>query len=196
MNLFPIHREQGRSTQRSDAQQNRTRLLEVARSALLEAHDASLNSIAKQAGVGIGTLYRHFPTREALMLAVYRHDVQELVDAAPALLAAHPPQEALRLWFGHLAWYGQVKHGLAGAFSAATSADLSGEYYGQVVGAIRLLLNAGQTAGVVRPDIEADEVLLMLGFLWRIDSTDWQQRSRHMLDVVMDGLLRKPETES
>ena len=71
---------------RSDAEQNRARILEAARTALAESADASLNSIAKLAGVGPGTLYRHFPNREALMLAVYREDVRQLVEAAPALL--------------------------------------------------------------------------------------------------------------
>lgn len=184
--------EERRPALRTDAEQNRTRILEAARSALVEAHDASLNSIAKRAGVGPGTLYRHFPTREALMLAVYRQDVQALVEAAPVLLASHPPFEALHLWFEHLASYGRVKHGLASAFSAATSADLSGEYYSQVVGALQLLLNAGQTSGQIRTDIEADEVLLLLGFLWRIEAVDWERRSRRLLTLVLDGLRSQP----
>jgi AcrR family transcriptional regulator len=177
-----------RSTLRSDAEQNRARILEVARTALAESGEATLSSIAKQAGVGQGTMYRHFPTREALLLAVYRQDVQAVIDAAPALLAAHPPDQALRLWFDRLASYGRIKRGLADAFEAATRADLSGEYYGQVAGAITLLLQASRQAGTIRQDIDADEVLLLVGFLWRLDHADWENRSRHLLDLVMDGL--------
>jgi AcrR family transcriptional regulator len=178
---------------RSDAEQNRARILEVARTALEASIDASLFSIAKQAGVGQGTLYRHFPNREALILEVHRHDVRELVGAAPALLAAHPPFQALRLWFARLASYGRIKHGLAGALHAVTRNELAGEGYDPVVGAIELLLDAGKEAGAVRPDVDAKEVLLLVGFLWRIDiDGDWEARSSHMLDIVMDGLRSQP----
>src|SRR5580700_10735083 len=98
---------------RADAQKNRAKILDAARAALAAAPDASLNSIAKAAGVGPGTLYRHFPNREALVLAVYRQEIQALVDLAPALIAKHPPLVALRLWFDRLAHYGRIKHGLA-----------------------------------------------------------------------------------
>src|SRR5262249_28404847 len=121
---------------RADAQQNRQRILEAAREALAASGAASLNSIAKRAGVGPGTLYRHFPNREALVLAVYRYDVQQLADAAPKLLADHPPIEALRLWFDRLAHYGMIKHGLADVLHAATSDGLVGDTYEPVIGAI------------------------------------------------------------
>ena len=173
---------------RSDAEQNKARLLEVASAALSASSDATLQSIAKLAGVGQGTLYRHFPTREALLLAVYRKDVEELIEAAPLLLAAHPPREALRRWLDRLAAYGRVKHGVAEAVHAATRADLSSEYYDKVAGVITVLLDAGKKAGVVRPDIDADELLLLVGFLWRLDNTNWETRAHHLLDLVMDAL--------
>ena len=178
---------------RADAQQNRDRILEVARHAFAASGDASLNSIAKQAGVGPGTLYRHFPNREALVLAVYRHDVQLLADAAPRLLARHPPVEALRLWFDRLAHYGRIKHGLADVLHAATSEDLVGESYGPIIGAVTLLLRACEEDGSIRPGLDPDDVLLLLGFLWRIDpddgdSSDGAARAGRLLDLVMDGL--------
>jgi AcrR family transcriptional regulator len=173
---------------RADAEQNRARILDAAVAALADSSDATMNSIAKRAGVGQGTMYRHFPSREALLLAVYRQDVQAVIDAAPALLAAHPPAEALRRWFGRLASYGRIKHGVAEAVEAATRADLSSEYYGPVTGAITLLLDAGQAAGEIRPDVDADEVLLLVGFLWRLDNDGWERRASHLLDLVMDGL--------
>ena len=175
--------------QRSDAAHNRARILAAAREALAGSGDAALNSIAKNAGVGQGTLYRHFPTREALVMAVYRQDVGELVDAAPALLAEHRPWEALRRWLDRLAAFGRVKHGLPGVLQAATRADLSNENYGPVVGAIEHLLQACRKAELVRADVEAEELLMLVGFLWRDDQgADWEQRSGRMLEVVLDGL--------
>jgi AcrR family transcriptional regulator len=173
---------------RSDAELNRARILEAAVAALAISSDATLNSIAKRAGVGQGTMYRHFPNREALLLAVYRQDVQAVIDAAPALLAQYPPAEALRRWFGRLASYGRIKHGVAQAVEAATRADLSSAYYRPVTDAITLLLSAGQAVGQLRPDVDADEVLLLVGFLWRLDNDDWERRATHLLDLVMDGL--------
>jgi len=176
---------------RSDAEQNKARILEVASTALSASSDATLQSIAKLAGVGQGTLYRHFPTREALLVAVYRQDVEELIDAAPLLVAAHPPLEALRRWLDRLAAYGRIKHGAAEAVHAATRADLSREYYDKTTAVMTLLLDVGKKAGVVRPDIDADELLLLVGFLWRLDNTDWEARAHHLLDLVMDAL--RPE---
>ncbi|GAA2584114.1 TetR/AcrR family transcriptional regulator [Winogradskya consettensis] len=177
---------------RSDAEQNRAKILEVAIAALAVTSDATLQSIAKQAGVGQGTLYRHFPTRESLLLAAYRDDVERLIGAAPALLAANPPVVALRLWFDRLAAYGRIKHGVAEAVHAATRAELSGVYYDRVIEAITSLLTAGQRAGALRPDLDAEEVLLLVGFLWRLENEDWENRSRHLLDIVMDGLSLRP----
>ncbi len=178
---------------RADAQLNRDRILEVSRHVLAASSHASLNSIAKKAGVGPGTLYRHFPNREALVLAVYRHEVQQLADLAPRLLEEHPPLVALRLWFDRLAYYGKIKHSLADVLHAATSEGLVSESYGPVIGAITLLLDACTDAGTLRSGIDADDVLLMVGFLWRLDpSNDWEARASRMLDPVMDGLRAQP----
>ena len=190
-----IQRQQ--EPRRADALHNRDRILEVARDAFAASGDASLNSIAKQAGVGPGTLYRHFPNREALVLAVYRHDVQQLADSAPLLLDEHPPLAALRLWFDRLAYYGKIKHGLADVLHAVTSDGLAGETYGPVIGAITLLLRACEQAGSIRSGIDTDDVLLLLGFLWRIDpGGDGDARASRLLDLVMDGLRAKPADQA
>lgn len=176
---------------RTDAQANRDRILEVALEALTESSAASLNSIAQQAGVGIGTLYRRFPTREALVLAVYRHEVEQLVEAAPTLLKSEPPLEALRKWMDRLAHYGMTKAGLADALSTASTSDagLVNETYGPVIGALSMLLQANEQAGTIRVGLDPDDVLLVLGFLWRIDpKSDWRSRADRLLSLLMDGL--------
>jgi len=176
---------------RADAQQNRARILAVAVEAFTESSTASLNSIAKKAGVGIGTLYRHFPTREALVLEVYRHEVQQLVDAAPVLLATMPPLDALRAWLDRAAHYGMTKAGLADAFSTVTTSHegLAAETYGLVLGALSLLLHANEQAGTIRAGLAPADVLVLMSFLWRIDPIgDWRSRSDRLLDLFMDGL--------
>jgi AcrR family transcriptional regulator len=175
---------------RTDAQENRERIMQAAFDALVEAPDASLNSIAKKAGVGIGTVYRHFPTREALVLAIYRHEVQQAAEAAPALLEKMAPIDALRAWMESLAHYGMTKVGLADVLdSVASHESLAAEAYEPIVGALAMLLRANEEAGTVRAGLDPDDVLLMLGFLWRIDpASHWQSRSNRMLDVLVDGL--------
>jgi len=182
---------------RSDAQHNRARILDAAHHALAESPDASLNSIAKAAGVGAGTLYRHFPSREALVLAVYRHDVEQLVNSVPALLAAQPPLEALRLWIERLASYVQIKHGLGDALDAATQQEIMRDTYEPVIDAITRLLHAGETAGEVRPDVNADDVLLLAGSLWRIEpGPGADARASRILNLLIDGLRPQPQSHT
>jgi AcrR family transcriptional regulator len=175
---------------RSDAQLNRARIIAAAMAALLRSGDASLNSIAKDAGVGIGTLYRHFPSREALLVAVYRNELQQLVDAAPSLLDEHPPLDALRHWLDRLAHHGRAKVGLANVLAAMASHErLTTESYEPVIGALALLLHANEAAGTIRAGIDPDDVLLMLGFLWRVSPDDaGQAKANRMLDLVLNGL--------
>ncbi|RJQ77091.1 TetR/AcrR family transcriptional regulator [Pseudonocardiaceae bacterium YIM PH 21723] len=169
---------------RSDARSNRERLLNVAREALAADPATSLTAIAKQAGVGIGTLYRHFPTREALILQLYRTNLQELIDLAPDLLTEHPPLDALRAWFTEVARYGRLKHGVAEVIHAATDKE---EFYGPFVAAIEQLLSAG--AGTLKPDLDPEDVLLQLSVLWRIPpGPEAEARAARILDLIIDGL--------
>jgi AcrR family transcriptional regulator len=182
---------------RADAQHNRDRILQVAHDAFAESGDASLNSIAKRAGVGAGTLYRHFPTREALILAVYRHDVQRLVESVPALLAQHPPLDALRRWFERLAEYVKIKHGLGDALHAAPAQDIVNETYGPVTDAVRQLLRAGEDDRSIRPGIDPADLLLLMGFLWRVaPSEQGQAQATRLLDHVIDSLRTQPTRTS
>lgn len=177
---------------RADAQQNRDRILEVARDALAAAPDVSMNAIGKAAGVGAGTLYRHFPSREALVLGVYRKEIQALVDLAPELVAECPSLIAFRRWCDRLAHYGRIKHGLAGVLHAAMTDRDYQETYGPMVGAIDRLLRACEASGDFAPGADAEDVLLLLGFLWRIEpGAAGEARADRLLDLVVRGLQGK-----
>lgn len=176
-------------TMRVDAQHNRARILEVAHDLLAASSDASMNSIAKEAGVGPGTLYRHFPNREALILAVYRHDVQRLVDSAPELLSGQSALSALIRWFERLASYVRLKHGLGDAMDAATKEALTQETYGPVVGVVAVMLAAGEADATIRPGLDPADVLLLMGCLWRTpDTAGGRDQIQRLLDILSRGL--------
>lgn len=182
---------------RKDALSNRERILTVAREALTASGSASLTAIAKQAGVGIGTLYRHFPTRDALVMELYRNDIQQLIDRAPVLLEAHPPLDALRLWFAEVAHYGRLKFGVAEVIHAATNGGRDDENSEPFVRAIALLLNAGAADGSLKPDVDPEDVLLQLSVLWRIDpARGGEERAARILTLIVDGLRRPDRPES
>lgn len=182
----------GRSTpQRPDAQRNRERILDVALAELTRAADTPVSVIAKKAGVGQGTFYRNFPHREALVLEVYRYEMQQVADTAAQLLRDGPADRALREWMDRLAQYAMAKAGLADALRTTTSgySSLAELGHGPVTRAIRLLLEANDAAGTIRPGVTYDDFLLAIAGLWQLDPhTDWQPRAARLFDLVMDGL--------
>ncbi len=174
---------------RADAWANRDRILDVARDALLADPGASLNSIGKAAGVGAGTLYRHFPTREALVLGVYRKEIEALVALAPALLAEHRPLRAFRIWCDQLAKFGRVKHGVADLLHAARSDQDFQETYWPMLDAVRQLMSACERSGEIRPGADAEDFLMLLGFLWQLPPTPaGEARVQRLLALVFRGL--------
>jgi AcrR family transcriptional regulator len=176
-------------TQRQAAARNRASILEVAHDLLAESATVSMNEIAKRAGVGAGTLYRHFPTREDLILAVYRHDIGKLVDSVDDVLAAHPPLEAFTTWFETLAAYVRVKHGLGDALHNAAVHDAINETYAPVEAAVGRLLDACVADGTVRPGLDPADVLLLMGFLWRVaPGPDGLEQGRRLTQIVLDGI--------
>jgi AcrR family transcriptional regulator len=177
-----------RGSLRADAAGNRARIIAAARAAIASSAELKLNAIARSAGVGQGTLYRHFPTREDLLAEVYREDVGELVAAAPELLARHEPLPALARWLDRVADYAQVKRGVFGAVEAAVSADLAAHSLGPIGEALTLLLDAGKSAGTIRLDVDARDVILLIGYLTRLERDEWDARARHLLGVILDGL--------
>ncbi|MEU6341720.1 TetR/AcrR family transcriptional regulator [Streptomyces sp. NPDC046977] len=174
---------------RSDAVANRDRILAVAREAFADARDTSLTAIARQAGVGIGTLYRHFPTREALVIELYRRDIQQVIDRAPALLATRPPLEALRAWFEEVAHYGRLKYGIAEVVHAVTDGGLDDPFYDPFVHAIGMLLDAGAAEGRLKAGLDPEDVLFQLSVLWKINPAKYTDaRASRLLDLIIDGL--------
>ncbi|WP_405164090.1 TetR/AcrR family transcriptional regulator [Nocardia sp. NBC_01499] len=174
--------------QRADATENRARIVDAARALLTNSDELRLNAVAARAGVGQGTLYRHFPTREDLLAEVYRQDVDVLVAAAPALLAEHPPVTALARWFDKLADYAQVKRDVFAAVEVAVWQELSAHSLGPIGDALTLLLDAGKADKTIRPDVDARDVIILVGYLARLDQAEWDARARHLLDIVLDGL--------
>jgi AcrR family transcriptional regulator len=181
---------------RSDARRNRDAILAAALEAFAESPDASLNAIAKRAGVGNATLYRHFPTREELVLATYQQEVRKLVDAADLLLQEQAPIDALRSWVERLARYAMTKHGLADALRKATTpgSDLSStDTYGAIVAALDRLLQANISAGTLRSGLDAEDLILALAGLWQLDpASDWRAQARRIYDIVLSGLQPSP----
>lgn len=173
---------------RADAAENRARILAAARAEIAAGADVKLNAIAQRAGVGQGTLYRHFPTRADLLAEVYRADVDALVEAAGTLLAEHDPLTALRLWLDRVAGYAEVKRGVLAAVEAGTGQRLAEHSLGPIGDAITRLLDAGRAAGTVRPDVDARDVVILIGYLSRLDATEFDERARRLLTVVLDGL--------
>ena len=177
---------------RADAQRNRDRLLAVAARAFSQdGPDVTLDSIAKEAGVGIGTLYRHFPTREALVEATYRNELARLCDAADDLLATRPPDQATRQWMDRFIDYMTTKRGMADALRVVVAAggDPFAESLGRLLGAITTLLAAGAAPGLMRSDVQPGDVLASLsGVSLAAGEPAQREQASRMLDLLMDGL--------
>jgi AcrR family transcriptional regulator len=177
---------------RADAQRNRDRLLDVAvRAFSQDGPDVTLDAIARDAGVGIGTLYRHFPTREALIEAAYRNELARLCDAVPDLLRAMPPEQATRAWMDRYIDYMTTKRGMADALRAVIASG--GSPYAQsrdrLTTAITTLLQAGAAAGTLRADVEPADVLASLsGVSLAAGEPAQRDQARRLLDLLMDGL--------
>ena len=177
---------------RADAQRNRDKLIEVAASAFAEhGVEASLEDIARSAGVGIGTLYRHFPTREHLVEVVYRREVELLCAAADELAQRERPDVALEQWMQRFVGYIATKRGMANSLQLlyATNSQLFAKTSGMVPQALHRLVEAAASAGLIRKDIESADVLQALsGIYGAPNSPDWRERSRRLVRLLMDGL--------
>jgi AcrR family transcriptional regulator len=181
---------------RADALRNRDLLLEAAKSVFSAGGpEASLEAVARTAGVGIGTLYRHFPTREALFEAVYRHEVQQLADLAERLKKERRPIEALRQWMRSIVKFVATKKGMSTALALAVSKDSDLVSYSsdRLTRAIGLLLEQAIAAGEVRSDVSPEDLLrAIVGMCYTHDQPGWQKNVLRLVDIFVDGLRNRP----
>lgn len=183
---------------RADAQRNRVLLLETARAVFADkGADASLDAIARAAGVGIGTLYRHFPTRDALVEEVYRNATQQLADAATTLAEAYPPVEALRRWMRLFVDHIATKRVMAEALSAIVggSSELYAASSAQLRAAMALLVDRAVASGDIQLSVDPLDLLRALMGVANVSSgPDWQESARRLVDILIAG-VRVPGRE-
>jgi AcrR family transcriptional regulator len=179
---------------RADSVRNRERVLEAAKTVFAAGGPAgSLEAVAREAGVGVGTLYRHFPTREALFEAVYRHEVEQLVGLAEQLGTDLPPLEALRRWMHAQVAFVATKKGMSAALAVAVhaSSDLTAYSIDRLGRALEPLLRRAMEAGVVRDDIGTEDILrTIVGLCYTHDKPGWQGNVLRLVDVFVDGMRR------
>jgi AcrR family transcriptional regulator len=177
---------------RADAVRNRERVLEAAKAVFSAGGpEASLEAVAKHAGVGIGTLYRHFPTREALFEAVYRREVEQLSELAEQLKNAKDPVDALRRWLRSNVEFVATKKGMSAALALTfqSSSELAAFSLDRLTRAVGSLLDRAVAAGEMRADISPEDLLrALVGMCYMHDQPGWQSSVLRMLDVFVDGL--------
>lgn len=180
---------------RADAQRNHVRLLETAKAAFAEkGPGASLDEIARTAGVGAGTLYRHFPTRDALIEAVYRNETEQLVAAATRLVETHPPMGALREWLLLFVDYMATKHGMYEALNSIVggTSELYSASTAQMKQAIAKLIERAVASGDIHLDIDPLDLLRALAGVANVSAgPDGKQAAKRMVDILIAGVRTK-----
>ena len=182
---------------RADAERNRARLLDAAKAAFSSGHSSgqapTLEQIARAAEVGIGTLYRHFPTREALVEALYRKELADLCAAAAELLKSHAPEQALRAWMDLFADYVAAKQEMADALRAVFAAGsvTVSQAREELTVAVRTILDAGVADGTLRDDVRPEDVVAMIvGAFTATSLAGGQEQRGRMFDLLADAVRR------
>ncbi len=177
---------------RADAERNRVRLLETAKAAFAEkGPGASLDEIARIAGVGAGTLYRHFPTRDALVAAVYRNETEQLVAAANSLAETHPPVTALREWLLLFVDYIATKHGISEVLNSIVggTSDLYSASTARVKRSISKLVDRAVASGDIRLDLDPLDLLRALAGVANIGlGSDGERAAKSLVDILIAGI--------
>ncbi len=177
---------------RADAERNRLRLLETAKSAFaVRGPEVSLEDIAQSAGVGIGTLYRHFPNRDALIAAVYRNETEQLVEAARRLAEGNPPVAALREWMLVFIDYIATKQGMYPALNslAAGTSDLYAASGTQIRESIEMLASRAVASGEIRLDIDPLDLLRAVAAVANASAgNSWKAAATRLVDILIAGL--------
>jgi AcrR family transcriptional regulator len=181
---------------RADGARNRVRLIDAAKGAFAEiGTSVALEEIARRAGVGIGTLYRHFPTREAMLEAVYRREVEQLSEVVPHLLERSSPAEALHKWMHLFVDYIATKRLIVPSLGPATgrSSTLYATSAELITGALATLVKRAIAGGDVRKDIDPSDLLrAMIGVTYQNPDAGWEASARRVIDLLMDGMRAKP----
>jgi len=181
---------------RADSARNRQSLIDAAKAGFAEfGLNVSLEEIARRAGVGIGTLYRHFPSREAVVEAVYRREVEQLAEAVPRLLETSPAGEALHKWMHLFVDYIATKRLIAPSLAAAASrgSSLHASSVELITGAITTLVKRAVAGGDVRKDVDASDLLrALVGVSYGNPDVGWEASARRLIDILMDGLRASP----
>jgi len=198
--MRPLEKEKGTRKPRADAVRNRERVLEAAKVVFSAGGaEASLEAVARAAGVGIGTLYRHFPTREALFEAVYRREVQQLADLAEQLKQDAKPIDALRQWMRSIVKFVATKKGMSAALTLAVDKNSklfssSADRLARTVGG---LLDRAIAAGEIRDDISPEDLLrAVVGMCYMHDQPGWQTSVLRLVDVFVNGLRKRRNLRS
>jgi AcrR family transcriptional regulator len=185
---------------RADAVRNRERVLEAAKAVFSAGGpEASLEAVAKRAGVGIGTLYRHFPKREDLFEAVYRREVEQLGELAEHLKSARDPIDALRRWMRSCVEFVATKKGMSAALALTfqSSSELAAFSTERLTRAVGSLLERPVAAGEMRADVSPEDLLrTLVGMCYMHDQPGWQSSVLRMLDVFVDGLRVQPAAKA
>jgi AcrR family transcriptional regulator len=182
-------------TKRVDAQRNLRSLLQAALDVFAESGvDAPVRAIAERAGVGVGTVYRHFPQRADLIVAVMKSQIDDCADAAATIAAEHEPGEALAHWMQRYVDFILTKRGLSGALQSdsAAYAALPEYFYGRLRPALTSLLNKAVEQNVIRPGYEADELLRAVATLCKSNPDEDTAATRKMVGLIVDGLRCRP----
>ncbi len=177
---------------RADVARNRQLLVDAAKAAFAKVGiDVSLEEIARRAGVGIGTLYRHFPSREAVVEAVYRREVEQLAEAVPQLLESLSPGKALHKWMHLFIDYIATKRLIAPSLGPATgrSSALYATSAELITDAISTLIKRATASGEIRANVDpADLLRAMIGVSYQNPDAGWEASARRIIDLLMDGL--------
>jgi AcrR family transcriptional regulator len=183
-------------TQRKAAARNRVAIIEAAHELFAQNPLVPLSEVAKHAGVGAGTLYRHFPTREDLILAAYQHDIERLTATADEVLARHSSAKAAFIeWFETLSAYIRIKHGLGDALHSAAAQDVISASWAPTTAAVTKLVDACVAEGTIAPGHDPADIIMLMSFLWRVaNNEEGASQGRRLIAAVFSGLQAAPRS--
>ncbi|REH35725.1 TetR family transcriptional regulator [Kutzneria buriramensis] len=182
-------------TQRKAAARNRVAIIEAAHELFSDNPLVPLSEVAKRAGVGAGTLYRHFPTREDLILAAYQHDIERLTVTADEVLARHSSAKAAFIeWFETLSAYIRIKHGLGDALHSAAAQEVISASWAPTTAAVAKLVDACVAEGTIAAGHDPADIIMLMSFLWRVaNNDDGMAQGRRLIAAVFSGLKEVPQ---